>query len=1037
MNKEYQTVGLYEHNIDSYNKIKKAYEDGEKVVGIVHATGTGKSYNALQLAYDNKDKRIVYVVPNNSIIEHIKEIINNNPNLDLERDFPNLEFRTYQSFVNCRSDEIENIDCDLLILDEFHHIGAPIWGSKINTLIETHPDIKVFGMTAYTVRDRGTAYERDMANSETGELFSNKIQSRYDICDAMMDEVLPKPIYKTAHTNLIGIEQKLEERVLKMDASSDEYREYMTILNDVKRRIHEAPSIPKLLKKNIKPNGKYIYFCSPYSEAGINDIETIKKQAMEWFKGFLPEEDIVFYTSTSSMEDHGKSNREAFYKNLDLDGENASNKLRIMFAINQYNEGVHAPEIDGVIMGRGTGSDIVYFEQLGRALSVRGDTYEMFNKLDKYSIEELIEMCNNRDIIVKENMSKENLIERLIAPVVIDLTNNYDFIKELENNLQDRIKEEQEKGDGHSKRRKLTDASFDIEVENQDIYETLLDVMSRLTMTWEDYYNLAVIYYEHYGDLEVPGLFKTNDGYTYDENGKIYLGKWIQRQKEAYKKNKLSEDRIKLLKQIEIRFGDKNDLRWNEMYGYAKIYYEYHGDLKVPYDFKTNDGYTYDENGKINLGRWNQNQRETYKKNKLSEDRIVLLQQIEMQFEDKNEFRWNMMYEYAKIYYEHYGDLEVPGLFKTNDGYTYDKNGKIYLGKWIQNQRETYKKNKLSEDRIVLLQQIEMQFEDKNEFRWNMMYEYAKIYYERHGDLEVPDGFKTSDGYTYDENGKINLGSWVERQRQLYKNNKLSEDRIKLLKQIKIRFENKVNILSWEEMYEYAKIYYEHYGNLEVPATFKTNDGYTRDDKNGEIYLGSWIRSQRIRYENNKLSEDKIKLLEHMGMRLEINKIIHFGWDKMYEYAKKYYEHFGDLRVAARFRTNDGYTSDKNGQIKLGSWIDTNRNAYKKNKLSEERVELLQQIGMIWDVRKNKSNLIELCNRYGIDIKKYKELLNKSYDELYVKICFLLDNNIVIISGDSLCDIFFMSDIDMQDKYGISLKELLDKYISRDKKGNK
>ena len=52
---EYKIVGLYDHNADSYNMVKAAYESGEDVVGIVHATGTGKSYNALQLAYDNKD----------------------------------------------------------------------------------------------------------------------------------------------------------------------------------------------------------------------------------------------------------------------------------------------------------------------------------------------------------------------------------------------------------------------------------------------------------------------------------------------------------------------------------------------------------------------------------------------------------------------------------------------------------------------------------------------------------------------------------------------------------------------------------------------------------------------------------------------------------------------------------------------------------------------------------------------------------------------------------------------------------------------
>ena len=71
INNEYQTVGLYEHNADSYNTVKDTYDIGEDIVGIVHATGTGKSYNALQLAYDNKDRKIVYVVPSNGIIEHI------------------------------------------------------------------------------------------------------------------------------------------------------------------------------------------------------------------------------------------------------------------------------------------------------------------------------------------------------------------------------------------------------------------------------------------------------------------------------------------------------------------------------------------------------------------------------------------------------------------------------------------------------------------------------------------------------------------------------------------------------------------------------------------------------------------------------------------------------------------------------------------------------------------------------------------------------------------------------------------------------
>ena len=75
---EYTTIGLYDHNADSYNQVKSSFESGQDVVAIVHATGTGKSYNALQLAYDNKDKKIVYVVPSNGIIEHINKIIEDN-----------------------------------------------------------------------------------------------------------------------------------------------------------------------------------------------------------------------------------------------------------------------------------------------------------------------------------------------------------------------------------------------------------------------------------------------------------------------------------------------------------------------------------------------------------------------------------------------------------------------------------------------------------------------------------------------------------------------------------------------------------------------------------------------------------------------------------------------------------------------------------------------------------------------------------------------------------------------------------------------
>ena len=404
MHKDYSKIGLYPHNIDGYKKVIEAYKNNS-IVSVIRATGTGKSYIGLQLALDNNDKKTMYFVPSYAIIEHITSTINDNPNLDLKKDFPNLDLRVYQSLVNMSYEEIKNLDVDILILDEFHHLGAPVWGARIKTLIETHPNIKIFGMTAYTVRDRNTPYERDMINPYTNELFSNTDVSHYDICDGMIDRVLPLLIYRS--TYLVNeLYQKIEEEAKDLDPTLPEDKKLLELIKNAKRLIQKAPSIVDVIKQNIIPDGKYIYFCPPKSKDGKNDIDTIMQEAKEWFLAMgLKEEDIIFYKTTSKMRKLGKQNRDAFYYDVDLEGNSVSNKLRVMFAINQYNEGVHAPNVNGVIMGRYTSSDIVYFEELGRALAAKGDTLKKYEEYQKYSLKELLDLCKQRKIYVEDNIT--------------------------------------------------------------------------------------------------------------------------------------------------------------------------------------------------------------------------------------------------------------------------------------------------------------------------------------------------------------------------------------------------------------------------------------------------------------------------------------------------------------------------------------------------------------------------------------------------------------------------------------------------------
>ena len=322
----------------------------------------------------------------------------------------------------------------------------------------------------------------------------------------------------------------------------------------------------------------------------------------------------------------------------------------------------------------------------------------------------------------------------------------------------------------------------------------------------------------------------------------------------------------------------KNNIKENWMYKYnlAKAYFKHNGNLEISQSYKTLNGYEYAEEG-IALGAWLNTQRQAYKgvgTCKITEEQIKLLEEIGMRFEtrDNNE-EWNKKYELAKIYFAHNRNLEIPHNYKTFNGYEYAENG-ITLGRWITNQRQAYKglgTCKITEEQIKLLEEIGMHFETNyKEGEWNKKYGLAKAYFEHNGNLEIPHTYKTLNGYEYIAGG-IALGAWLNTQRQAYKgmsNCKITENQIQLLEEIGMRFETRDNNEEWNKKYELAKVYFEHNGNLEIPYSYKTLNGYEYAD--GGISLGIWLHTQRKAYKGqdaNKITETQIKLLEEIRIK--------------------------------------------------------------------------------------------------------------------------------------------------------------------------
>ncbi len=89
----------------------------------------------------------------------------------------------------------------------------------------------------------------------------------------------------------------------------------------------------------------------------------------------------------------------------------------------------------------------------------------------------------------------------------------------------------------------------------------------RITETWKQKYNLAKIYYEHYGNSNIPSTFKTLNGYEFCEEG-LFLGKWLSNQRQSYKgigTFGITEEKIRRLEEIKIRWFTANgDLKFQK-----------------------------------------------------------------------------------------------------------------------------------------------------------------------------------------------------------------------------------------------------------------------------------------------------------------------------------------------------------------------------------------------------------------------------------------------------------------------------------------
>ena len=660
---------LYEHNQQAYEAAVRMLAERGKAA-VIYPTGTGKSFIGFKLCEDNADKTICWFSPSRYIyqtqLENLREV---------SEDYSpeNVKFFTYAKLMLMSEEEIGEIQPDYIILDEYHRVGAEQWGQGVDNVLRMYPNVPVLGLSATAIR------YLDNQRNMTEELLDGNIASEMTLGEAIVRNILAPPKYILSIFSYQKDLEKYEKRAAtaKSKAVQDAATKYLEAL---RRALDKADKLDLLFDKHMTDRtGKYIVFC-----ANLEHMQDMMDKAREWFRNVDKKPHIYSVYS----DDPSASKSFADFKT-----DNDNKHLKLLYCIDALNEGVHVPDISGVILLRPTISPIIYKQQIGRALSA----------------------------------SKSH------EPVIFDIVNNIENLYSIDA-IQEEMQVAIEYYRSHGGESFIVNETFELIDKVADCKSLFDELEGTLSASWDLMYDKAKEYYELNGDLNVPKRYFTPEGYS--------LGTWLQTQRKVYNGTSngiLTQVQIEKLNSISMRWESVTDIAWEKYYNAAKEYREEHGDLLPKANYVNNDG--------IDLGRWIVHLR-TFRKsgiksNYLTPERIKKLDEIGMVW-DVIDYIWEENYASAVRYHREHGNLDVPRKYVDSEG--------IRLWQWITALRSirrgvTKRVNPLTDEQIARLDAIGMIWDSKYEKQWEEVFNELCEYKHKFGTLEMQASYITKGKY--------------------------------------------------------------------------------------------------------------------------------------------------------------------------------------------------------------------------------------------------------------------------------------------------
>ncbi len=334
---------------------------------------------------------------------------------------------------------------------------------------------------------------------------------------------------------------------------------------------------------------------------------------------------------------------------------------------------------------------------------------------------------------------------------------------------------------------------------------------------WEDGFVALAAYIEREGDARVP---------RDHVEGEVNLGVWVGTQRGFYKSGKLEKDRVARLSALPGWSWDTLQDSWDDAFNALTAYIEREGHARIPRTHVEVE---------IALGNWVLVQRQTYKAGKLAAERIAKLNALPDWSWDPKHAAWECGFAELSAFAEREGHTDVA---------RHHVQGKYLLGSWVHNQRNFYRRGKIAAERVKMLEALPGWSWGPKEYAWEKGFSALTAFLEREGHIRAPHGHL--------EHG-VRLCTWIQMQRQYWKKNKLSADRISRLEAEQGWVWEPLQA-AWEEGFAALAAYLKREGHARI----------AKKHIEGGVELGSWVATQRRFYKEKRMQPERIARLERL-----------------------------------------------------------------------------------------------------------------------------------------------------------------------------